>query len=107
MSYIIDETLAICEVNGADMEAYAWDRDKPMSACFSAPQSLAPSPHIATVLPIDWYKAIILVLSFGLARAYAFTKFKKTRHSFLFGSKWLSNKWLNALPVKQTWTGFF
>jgi hypothetical protein len=25
----------------------------------------------------------------------------------LFGSKWLSNKWLNALPVKQTWTGFF
>ena len=50
----IEEMLAIWEVNGAEMEAYACDRDSPMSACFSAPQSLAPSPHMETVLPVCW-----------------------------------------------------
>lgn len=49
-SSTIEEILATCEVNGADIEASAWDRDNPMSACFRAPQSLAPSPHIETVL---------------------------------------------------------
>ena len=49
------EILVICEVNGAVIEASAYDRDSPISACFNAPQSFAPSPHIATVLPsMDW-----------------------------------------------------
>lgn len=47
----IELMLVICEVNGAEIEASAIDNDNPMSACFRAPQSLAPSPHIETLLP--------------------------------------------------------
>lgn len=47
----IDEMLVILDVNGADIEASACDKDKPISACLRAPQSLAPSPHIATFFP--------------------------------------------------------
>lgn len=46
--------MVIFEVKGAEIEAYACDNDKPISACLSAPQSFAPSPHIAVVLPIFW-----------------------------------------------------
>ena len=53
-SSIIDDILVICEVKGAEIEAYAWDKERPISACLRAPQSLAPSPHIPTVLPKDW-----------------------------------------------------
>lgn len=47
----IELMLVTCEVNGAEIEASAIDNDNPMSACFRAPQSLAPSPHIETLLP--------------------------------------------------------
>ena len=47
----IELMLVTCEVNGAEIEASAIDKDNPMSACFRAPQSLAPSPHIETLLP--------------------------------------------------------
>lgn len=43
------EMLMTLEVNGAEIEASACERDKPTSACFKAPQSLAPSPHIETI----------------------------------------------------------
>lgn len=46
----IEEIFVYLDVKGADIEAYAGDRDKPISACFKAPQSLAPSPHIETLL---------------------------------------------------------
>jgi hypothetical protein len=49
ISYTIEEIFATCEVNGADIEAYACDRDRPTSACFKAPQSFAPSPHMETL----------------------------------------------------------
>lgn len=56
LHYFINSTieliLATWEVNGAEIEASAWERDRPISACFKAPQSLAPSPHIETVLPV-------------------------------------------------------
>ena len=80
MSSTIEETLAICEVKGAEIEASVWDKDKPISACFKAPQSLAPSPHIDTILPADWYMLMILALSRGFVRAYTFTKFKNMLH---------------------------
>jgi hypothetical protein len=54
INYIIDEIFVTCEVNGAEIEAYAMERDKPISACFRAPQSFAPSPHIATFFPSFW-----------------------------------------------------
>lgn len=53
-NYTIEVMLVTWEVKGAEMEASACERDSPMSACFSAPQSLAPSPHIDTVLPVCW-----------------------------------------------------
>ena len=57
------------EVNGADIEASASDRAKPASAYFNAPQSLAPSPTIPTVL-LDFYsKSISRVLWLGFIRA--------------------------------------
>lgn len=56
LHYFINSTieliLATWEVNGAEIDASAWERDRPISACFKAPQSLAPSPHIETVLPV-------------------------------------------------------
>jgi len=51
-SSTIDEMLAIWEVKGAEIDASACERESPMSACFKAPQSLAPSPHIDTVFPV-------------------------------------------------------
>lgn len=54
ISSTMDEMLAIWDVKGAEIEASAWDRERPMSACLRAPQSLAPSPHIDTVLPVCW-----------------------------------------------------
>lgn len=42
------------EVKGAEIEASACERDNPTSACFRAPQSLAPSPHMTTTLPRFW-----------------------------------------------------
>ena len=59
----------ICDVKGAEMEASAIDKDNPMSACFKAPQSLAPSPHMATRFPIFWNNSIALILSLGFALA--------------------------------------
>jgi hypothetical protein len=71
--YLINSTTAdifiTFEVNGAEIEAYACERDKPTSACFKAPQSFAPSPHIITIFFRCWYKLTILALSFGLALA--------------------------------------
>ena len=52
ISSTTDDILAICEVKGADIEAYACDKERPISACLRAPQSLAPSPHIETVFPV-------------------------------------------------------
>lgn len=52
INYTMEEMLATWEVKGAEMEASACERERPMSACFSAPQSLAPSPHIETVFPV-------------------------------------------------------
>lgn len=46
--------LVIWEVKGAEIEAYAIESERPMSACLRAPQSLAPSPHIDTLLPSFW-----------------------------------------------------
>ena len=46
----IELMFVICEVKGAEIEASAYDKDNPILACFKAPQSLAPSPHIATFL---------------------------------------------------------
>lgn len=53
-SSTIDVMLVIWEVKGAAIEASAIDNDNPMSACFKAPQSFAPSPHIDTFLPSFW-----------------------------------------------------
>lgn len=96
--------LVIWEVNGAEIEASAIDNDNPMSACFKAPQSLAPSPHIDTLFPSFWYKEIALILSLGFAlaktvvlnRIYVYFKDK-------FGYYKLNNLF-NAGPVIQSWT---
>ena len=48
------EILITFDVKGAEIDAYAWERDKPTSACFNAPQSFAPSPHINTIFPKFW-----------------------------------------------------
>jgi hypothetical protein len=44
----MEVTLVTFDVNGAEIEAYVWERESPASDCFKAPQSLAPSPHIDT-----------------------------------------------------------
>lgn len=54
ISSTIEPTFVYFEVKGAEIEAYAWDKERPMSACFNAPQSLAPSPHIDTFLSKLW-----------------------------------------------------
>ena len=69
INYTIDVMFVTCEVKGADIDASAWDRESPMSACLRAPQSLAPSPHIDVFLPICWYTITILALSLGLVLA--------------------------------------
>jgi hypothetical protein len=48
------EILKTFDVNGAEIDAYACERDKPTSACFRAPQSFAPSPHITTTFFKFW-----------------------------------------------------
>ncbi len=65
----IELMFVICDVKGAEIDASAIDKDKPISACLRAPQSFAPSPHIDTFLPVFWYKEIALILSLGLALA--------------------------------------
>lgn len=45
---MIQEMSWILLVNGAAIEASASDKLIPASACFNAPQSLAPSPHMPT-----------------------------------------------------------
>ena len=42
------DILGCLDVNGEATEASASDKDIPAWAAFKAPQSLAPSPHIAT-----------------------------------------------------------
>lgn len=54
ISSTIDDMLVTWEVNGADIEASAWDKDNPISACLRAPQSFAPSPHMEVFFPICW-----------------------------------------------------
>jgi hypothetical protein len=49
---IIELILGVFEVNGEEIEASASDNESPASACFKAPQSFAPSPHIAVIFPI-------------------------------------------------------
>ena len=50
-SSTIELMLVIWEVNGAEIDASAIESERPISACLSAPQSLAPSPHIETLFP--------------------------------------------------------
>lgn len=50
ISSTIDPIFTTFDVNGADIDASVWDRDRPASDCLRAPQSLAPSPHIETTL---------------------------------------------------------
>lgn len=50
----IEEISDVFEVNGAAIEASISESDKPMSATFSALQSLAPSPHIAIISPVSF-----------------------------------------------------
>lgn len=40
------------DVKGAEIEAYVYESERPIYACLSAPQSLAPSPHIPTIFPV-------------------------------------------------------
>jgi len=68
-SSTIELMFVIWDVKGAAIEASAIDNDSPISACFKAPQSLAPSPHIDTFFPNFWYNEIALILSLGFALA--------------------------------------
>ncbi len=45
----------ILEVNGAAIDASDSDKLIPTSACFKAPQSFAPSPHIPICSPVTIY----------------------------------------------------
>ena len=49
---IIELMLGTFDVKGAAIEASEFESDNPASACLRAPQSLAPSPHIATIFPV-------------------------------------------------------
>ena len=59
MRFGTQEMLACFEVNGEATEASASDREIPAWAAFSAPQSLAPSPHIPTKCLDSWYKEFV------------------------------------------------
>ncbi len=103
-SSTIDDMLVIWEVKGAEIDAYAIDKESPMSACLRAPQSLAPSPHIATFFPNFWYSAIPFILSFGLALANTVVLnniYFSVALSYLLS---VSNNLFRALPVMQSWT---
>ena len=103
ISSTIELMLVTCEVKGADIEAYACDKERPMSACFKAPQSLAPSPHIDTFLPICWKTITIFALSLGfvLAKTVAFPmNYLCTLEIWATEPEKSS---LNALPVTQSW----
>lgn len=54
------EMLATVEVNGDATELSASDREIPAWAALNAPQSLAPSPHIAETQSIQGYKGSFL-----------------------------------------------
>src|SRR5712691_47680 len=56
-------------VNGAATDASASDNDNPTSAALSAAQSLAPSPHMRTVYPIDRNRSTTSFFSSGDMRA--------------------------------------
>ena len=101
---IIELIFVICEVKGAEIEASAIESDNPISACFKAPQSLAPSPHIDTFLPIFWYKEIALILSFGFALAKTVVLNKIYSSMLLSFSTSRSKIWFNAGPVIHSWT---
>lgn len=44
---------SVLEVKGAAIDASNYDREIPTSACFNAPQSFAPSPHMPTFYPFS------------------------------------------------------
>jgi hypothetical protein len=56
-------------VNGAATDASASDNDSPTSAAFNAAQSLAPSPHMRTVYPINCNRSTTSFFSSGDMRA--------------------------------------
>lgn len=89
------------EVNGADIDAYACDKDNPTSACLRAPQSLAPSPHMTTTFPRFWYIDTILALSLGLVLAYTVALLMKFFRKLSMFYIWVPINSLNALPVRQ------
>jgi hypothetical protein len=106
MSSTIELMLVTCEVNGAEMEASVCERERPISACFSAPQSLAPSPHIDTFLPICWKTVTILALSLGLVRAKTVTFYINLRWMMERDSVEPGKMWLKARPVTHNWQLF-
>ncbi len=107
-SSTIELMFVICEVKGAEIDASAIDNDKPISACLRAPQSLAPSPHIDTFLPIFWNNEIALILSFGLALANTVVLLNILISSGVNYLIYRSNILLRAGPVMHSWTfGFF
>lgn len=79
ISYTIEVMFVTWLVNGAEIDASACDKERPISACLRAPQSFAPSPHIDVFLPICWKTITILALSFGLVLAKTVTFYIKFR----------------------------
>lgn len=102
LSTITTEDMSqIYEVKGAAIDASASESDTPISACFRAPQSLAPSPHIPTsVLQQFWSCSTSFALSSGdiLAQIYALNRtcLRTTAESGSFKRQW------KALPVSAT-----
>ena len=107
ISSTIEEILVIWEVKGAEMEASACERDRPISACLRAPQSLAPSPHMETVFPVCWYTRTILALSLGFVLAKTVVHYRNyccsSDMSYILPEKSL----LKAFPVMQSWLLFY
>lgn len=100
IKFTIELMFWILEVNGAEMDAYESDNDNPMSACFNAPQSFAPSPHIAVTFPIYWNIETILVLLFGFDRAKTLIYFKSYfLISVIFPSYYLLYTFWKIYPV--------
>ena len=106
ISSTIEEMFVIWDVKGAEIEASACDKDKPISACLRAPQSLAPSPHMETVFPVCWYTRTILALSLGFVLAKTVVHSRNyccsSDMSYILPEKSL----LKAFPVTQSWLLF-
>lgn len=67
--------LNLLDVNGAAMDASAFESAKPMFASFSAAQSFAPSPHIPTMLLFYFrIEETSSDLCSGFIRAYTFIR---------------------------------